>query len=321
MTLSDQAALTVALLVFLSIGLLSGSLILYLQRRSERQRVVEKIRKAAEGTTTADVPPPAATRQEPLLVFVGQLVERIGRRLMPGEETDLPLRRLRFLRAGLRSPNAPAVYWGVKCILAAFFPLCYFLVHFIALRGLSPTQSMFVGIVCALAGFYLPDSYIRIQTSRRRSKILAGLADAFDLLVVCIEAGMGLDAAMGRVAEEIRLGNQPLSEELNLYLLEVRAGKRRQDALRNLARRADVEDLQSFVSLMIQTERFGTSVAQALRVYSETLRTKRYQRAEELAAKLPVKMLLPLAFFILPSLMLTIVGPAFIRIFRMFIAR
>ncbi len=138
------------------------------------------------------------------------------------------------------------------------------------------------------------------------------------MLVVCVEAGMGLDAAISRVGEEMQLTHKILSDELNQVTLELRAGKHRQEALRNLAQRTDLEDLASLVSLLIQTDKFGTSISQSLRVYSDTMRTKRFQRAEEIAAKIGVKMSFPLILFIFPSLFVVIMGPAMIRVYRLF---
>jgi tight adherence protein C len=148
---------------------------------------------------------------------------------------------------------------------------------------------------------------------------MEGFPDALDLLVVCVEAGMGLDAAIKRVGEEMKLSNKILSDELNLLNLEFRAGKPRQSALRNLAIRTGLEEMSNFVTLLIQTDRFGTSVARALRVHSESMRTRRYQKAEETATKLPVKLVFPLILFILPTLFITILGPAAIKIIRVLI--
>jgi tight adherence protein C len=167
----------------------------------------------------------------------------------------------------------------------------------------------------AFFGYYLPDIWLRIRTARRRKKIFNGLPDTLDLLVVCVEAGMGLDAAISRVGEEIRFTDRELSDELRLLNLELRAGKTRLEALRNLARRVNLEDMNSLVTLLVQTEKFGTSIAQALRVYSDTFRTKRYQ---ELAAKLAVKLLFPLIFFIFPAIFVVILGPAVIQIIQTF---
>jgi len=160
-----------------------------------------------------------------------------------------------------------------------------------------------------------------MKIAKREEKILEGFPDALDLMVVCVEAGIGLDAAITRVGEEMKLSNKVLYEEFKLLSLELRAGKQRRDALRNLAMRTDMEDVSSLVTLLIQTDKFGTSIAQALRVHSDSMRTKRYQRAEELATKLPVKMVFPLIVFIFPSIFVTVLGPAIIQIFRILLPR
>lgn len=173
----------------------------------------------------------------------------------------------------------------------------------------------------ALMGFYLPDIWLRIKTMKRKAKIMEALPDALDLLVICVEAGLGLDAAINRVAQEIALRSDVLSDELKLMNLEMRAGKLRQDALRNLAKRTDLDAINSLVTLLIQTEKFGTSIAQALKVYSESFRLERYQKAEEVASKLPIKLLFPLIFFIFPSLFVVILGPAVIRFYEVILMK
>ena len=157
--------------------------------------------------------------------------------------------------------------------------------------------------------------------SERQRKILEGFPDVLDLMVVCVEAGMGLDAAIFRAGKEIELKNRVISEEFKLLSLELRAGKSRQDALRSLAMRVNLEDVNSLISLLIQTDKFGTSVAQALRVHSEAMRVKRFQMAEEIAAKLPVKLVFPLILFIFPSLFVVLLGPAMINIYRILLPR
>lgn len=191
-----------------------------------------------------------------------------------------------------------------------------FLVKLSFLRTLSSLTVMELSILLALIGFYLPNFWLRRKVDRRKEKILRGLPDALDLMVVCAEAGVGLDAAIQRVGEEMKLANRPLSEEFRLLNLELRAGKQRRDALKNLALRTDLDDVRSLVTLLVQTERFGTSIAQALRVHSDSMRTKRFQRVEEVAAKLPVKLLFPLIFFIFPSLFVVILGPAILKVYR-----
>ena len=172
------------------------------------------------------------------------------------------------------------------------------------------------GVLCALFGFYLPDIWLRQKTDKRKEKVLNALPDALDLLVVCVEAGMGLDSAIYRVAQETKLNHPELSDEFQLINLELRAGKQRKDALKNLALRTNLEEINSLVTLLIQTDQFGTSLADALRVYADSFRTQRYQRAEEKAAKLPVTLLFPLVVFIFPALFVVLLGPAAISIYN-----
>ena len=176
-----------------------------------------------------------------------------------------------------------------------------------------------LAVLIALVGFYLPDFWLMIKSDIRREKLLEGIPDGLDLLVVCVEAGMGLDGAIHRVAEETQLTHPILSDELKLMNLELRAGKSRQDALRNLALRTNIDAMNSLVTLLIQTDKFGTSVAKALRIFSDSFRTQRYQKAEEFAAKMPVKLIIPLVLFIFPSLFVVIVGPPAIQIYKYFI--
>jgi tight adherence protein C len=152
--------------------------------------------------------------------------------------------------------------------------------------------------------------------SRRSKSIFNAFPNSLDLMAVCVEAGMGLDSSLNRIAEEIEIDNKTLSDELKLLNLELRAGRSRKQALEDFAMRSDLEDVRSFTTLLIQADKFGTSIAESLRVYSDTFRTKRYQRAEEIAAKLPVKLIFPLVFFIFPSLFVVILGPAVIRIYQ-----
>ena len=162
----------------------------------------------------------------------------------------------------------------------------------------------------------LPEVFLQWRISKRQKKLRRALPDALDLLVICVEVGLGLDQALMRVSEELAIVHPELSNELELVNLEMRVGKTRIDALRELARRTGLEDIKTLVAMMIQTERFGTSIAQALRVHSDELRTKRRQRAEEMSAKTSVKMVGPLVFFIFPALMVVILGPAVITLVR-----
>jgi len=160
--------------------------------------------------------------------------------------------------------------------------------------------------------------YLRFRTNQRAKDMRDTLPDLIDLLVICTESGLGMDAAINRVSQEIARSSKILAEEFYLAALEIRAGAGRSTALKNLALRVDLEDLHSLVSMLVQADRFGTSLADSLRIQSEVMRTKRMQRAEEIAAKVPVKMLIPLIFFIFPSLLMVLIGPAVLQISAIF---
>jgi tight adherence protein C len=184
--------------------------------------------------------------------------------------------------------------------------------------GWGTSTLVFAGLAAAF-GYYLPDVWLGRAIERRRKQISDGLPDAIDLLIVCIESGSGIDQALSRVGEELEIAYPALSAELELISAETRAGKPRLDAFRNFADRTKVEDVRSLVNMLIQTDKFGTSIGQALRTHAEVSRTKRRQRAEEKAAKLGVKMLFPLVFCIFPAFYLVVIGPSMLRIFRDFV--
>jgi tight adherence protein C len=184
--------------------------------------------------------------------------------------------------------------------------------------GWATSTLVFAGLAAAL-GYYLPDVWLGRVIERRRKQISDGLPDAIDLLIVCIESGSGIDQALSRVGEELAIAYPALSAELELISAETRAGKPRLDAFRNFADRTKVEDVRSLVNMLIQTDKFGTSIGQALRTHADVSRTKRRQRAEEKAAKLGVKMLFPLVFCIFPAFYLVVIGPSMLRIFRQFV--
>ena len=228
--------------------------------------------------------------------------------------------KLRFLQAGITHPQIVQIFWGVKSIsaiilLAAFLGLKMYLD-----LVLSAPSTVALTLCMTLTGFYLPDFWLRIKRNKRVNEMERGFPDALDLLVVCVEAGMGLDGAINRVAKEISLSNRALSQEFHMVTMEIRAGKSRKQALLNLGIRTDIDDVKSFVGLIIQTLRFGTNVADTLRVYSDTFRTRRRQRAEEKAAKLPIKIIIPCALFIFPALFVVVLGPALIQIFEVLIS-
>jgi tight adherence protein C len=224
--------------------------------------------------------------------------------------------RLRMLRAGVRNPKAAQIYWGVKIWTPIIFVFVYIVLwtYLPRLKLLSAPVVCSMGIATGILGFYLPELWLTVKAHIRRNKIKKDLPDALDLLVVGVEAGLGLDSAFNKVAEEMKMTSPQLSAEFKLLNLELRAGKPRTDALRNLSTRTNIDSFTSLVTLLIQTEKFGTSIAKALRVFSKSFRTKRFQIAEEVAAKLPVKMLIPMVFCIFPTFLAIMVGPAAISI-------
>ena len=305
----------VSIAAFLAMVLLFAGLFQYFRQNAKSRELSEKVR--ACGDNRYALNKEKSSFKTPISNFLSLL----GKHLVPEDSADYTRTRSKFLMAGLRKANVVAIFWGIKLLLTFSFPICFFLAGITLLKPISANTNLFICLLLAFSGFYLPDVWLFMRTSRRKDKILKGLPDMLDLLVVCVETGMGLDAAINRVAEEIGLGNKILSDELKLLNLEIMAGKSREDALRSLATRTGLEDMNSLVTLLIQTDRFGTSVAQALRVYSDSVRTKRYQKAEEIAVKLPVKLMLPLILLIFPSLFVAILGPAVIRVFQIFVCR
>jgi len=225
--------------------------------------------------------------------------------------------RIRFMNAGYRFPSAPVVFFAAKTVLALVLPglLALYFGIFAGLES-KPIVVLSSLVIAAALGYFLPNAWLMWRVKKRQLEIFESFPDALDLMTVCVEAGLALDAALARVGVEMRLKSVTLAEELHLVSLEMRAGNSRERALRNLALRTGVTEIDSLVALLVQSDRFGTSVADSLRVHSDGLRSKRRLRAEEAAAKIPVKLLFPLLFCIFPALMLVLLGPSFISIFR-----
>jgi tight adherence protein C len=313
----DNQTQLISFAFFLALFLFSLGVSQLFRQRSERRDLIAKIRGGgiAAGPGFDDEVDEPEKKDSPLLGIFG----KIGRRASATKIENYSASRLKFLRAGIRHENALAVHWGVKIFLTVMFPAAFLLVRTMVLSTLSYQVSMAVTVLCALLGFYLPDIWLHHKAEDRRQKLLQSLPDALDLLVICVEAGMGMDGAINKVAQELGIGSPELSDEFRLMNLELRAGKQRTEALKNLALRTNIDEIKSLTTLLVQTDKFGTSMAESLRVYSESYRTQRYQRAEEMAAKLPVKMVVPLIFCIFPSLFLVILGPAAINIYRVLI--
>jgi tight adherence protein C len=224
--------------------------------------------------------------------------------------------RRQLITAGYRSGKAPVFFVGTKLFLAVVMTT---LIALIPVKHLGfPTFSnlVFYYVLAAACGYYAPILWLRRAIAQRKDALQRAIPDALDLMVVCVEAGLGLDQAIARVGEEVKRTHPALSDELNLLAMELRTGVSRQEALRNFAHRTDMAEARNLVALLVQTDRFGTSIGQALRVHADSMRSTRRLKAEELAAKLPVKLLFPLIFFIFPSMFIVLLGPASIQMVR-----
>jgi len=249
---------------------------------------------------------------------VSSVISILSKLSLPEEGWQSSGVRLRFLQAGIRNTNAPQYYFAVKTLLTLVFPVMLGTVLFITHPHIPFTRTLLLVLLTAAAGYYLPEMALRFMTGKRRERMRDSLPDMMDLMVVCTESGMGIDSAINRIAGEMARSSPDLAQEFYLSVLEMRAGATRIEALRNMALRAGLEELEDLVSMLVQADKFGTSLAESFRVQSDVMRSKRTQRAEELAAKIPVKLVLPLGLFIFPVLMLVLLGPAIIQLMEIF---
>ncbi len=311
------APFLIAVLVFSATMLFAVALLVHLGYVRGHQTLVEKIRKTGDEYLTEETAETHLFPSSPALKRKWlDVITRIGDVFKPKETESITQVQKLFLRAGYHDKNATVLFFGLKVVCAAALLVLVFALHMLSPGHVKVLNVSLFCIGFAMLGFYLPNLWLSYKIARRQEMLTVGLPDALDLLVVCAEAGMGLDGAMKRVGEEMRLNNKAISEEFRLLNLEMKAGKTRKDALKNLAMRTGLDEMSSLITLLIQTDRFGTSVAQALRVQSEAIRTRRTQSVEELAAKLPIKLLFPTIFCIFPSLFLVILGPALLQAFR-----
>ena len=255
---------------------------------------------------------PAATIQRESLLDerLSQAVQRV-RAFVPKSPKEMNRIERTLSMAGYHGPWPTTLFALAQIVLplTVFFGLLWFF----------GSSAMVFALIFAAIGYYVPTLWLGRAINRRRSEIQNGLPDAIDLMIVCIEAGSGIDQALNRVAEELAIAYPALARELELVSAETRAGKPRLEAFRNFADRTKVEDVRSLVAMLIQTDRFGTSIGQALRTHAETSRTKRRQRAEEKAAKLAVKLLFPLVFCLFPAFYVIVLGPSMLSLFRHFV--
>lgn len=248
----------------------------------------------------------------PSLAFY-DLIRRLGN-FVPQSPKDVTVMQRRLIRAGIRREGALKILYGAKAALGVAFPA---ITTALVIGSETDPSNKFVAILIAAAvGFFGPNEFVRRKATRRQKEIARGLPNTLDLMVVCVESGLGLDQAILQVSKELEHAHPEISEEFGMVNLELKAGKRRIEALRNLSERTGVEDLKKLVAVLIQADRFGTGVAQSLRAHADFMRIQARQIAEEKAAKLGVKLIFPIFFCILPSLFVVTVGPVAMKIVR-----
>jgi tight adherence protein C len=233
---------------------------------------------------------------------------------MPKEKWESSPIRERLVRAGYQYEMQALIFLSAKTFFTFLFPLFYLIYYFISDGHSGAFTILFLCISLAAIGYYAPDFWLRYRTKKRQRQIFDSFPNALDLMRVCISAGLGLDAAIDRVGKELKIESKALAEEFHTLNLELRTGATNENALKNLATRTGVEDIRALVGMLIQTEKFGTSVAEALRVHADGLRGKRTLRAQEAAAKIPVKLTIPMILCIFPALMVVVLGPAILSI-------
>ena len=305
--------LIVGLLTFVSIVLVSSAVFFFFSSRE----ALQIWRRRADGTN-------AITESEAgsegvideLKVQLHAVLEWFAQFNQPSNAEEVRATRRTLIHAGYRSRKASVYFIGSKLLLAILMACVMAMIPAKLLGFPTFSKLIFYCVLAAACGYYAPVLWLRRAIARRKDALQRAIPDSLDLMVVCVEAGLGLDQAIGRVGEEVIRTHPELSDELNVLSLELRTGVSRLDALRNLAQRMDIDEVRNLVALLVQTDRFGTSIGQALRVHAESMRTTRRLKAEELAAKLPVKLLLPLIFFIFPSMFIVIIGPAAIKMVR-----
>lgn len=306
-----QLALLAGLLVFLASALLIVGVGRWYAALSQKERLQQAVMSSAHAVSHE---PEREQRSPAAGPKLSAILDSLSRLAMPKDGWQTDEARLKFVQAGFRSDAVARKYYTIKSLLTVIFPallgvILYYGYHFENLLNLS-----FVVFSATAAGFYVPDLILRWLTNARIEEMRETLPDLIDLLVICTESGLALDQAINRVSHEIGRSSRMVAEEFHLVTLEIRAGADRPSALRNLALRVKLDDLSNFASMLIQADKFGTSIAEALRIQSEVMRVRRMQRAEELAAKIPTKILLPLVLCIFPVLMIVLLGPAVIQL-------
>lgn len=259
---------------------------------------------------------PVAAPADRWIKRIASVTRPIGKLSVPGEGFEKSSLKLRFMHAGIRGASAPTAFFGVKTILSVGLPMLLTLGLFLSGSAVRGNGLLALILVAAALGYYAPNLWLASRVKKRQREIFNNFPDALDLMTVCVEAGLGTEAALTRIADDLRFKSPALGDEMRIVNLELRAGADRENALRNLAIRTGVEEVEGFVTMITQAERFGTSIAASLRIHAEMLRVRRRQKAEEAAAKISLKLLFPLIFCIFPALLVVLMGPALIGVYR-----
>ena len=309
-----MSTLTVAILSFVivaGITLLAGMMLMRVWPALQRERF------ARAGAATSGGPASILRWSEEPGSGWERTIEKIGRAVGGSEDTAPTKYRKRLIWAGYHEPRAVLLFLGAKVALGAGLGCFYFLYSLGALKAVPFPRMLAVSLILGVIGFFLPDFWLHNRIKVRRREIIHSLPDVLDLLMVCVEAGMGFDSAVARVAEQPTKQDSPLYKELLRMHLEVRAGRPRQEALRVMAERSGVEDLRSIVSAFIQTEKLGTPLGKTLRVHADAARVQRRHRAEEQAHLAPLKMLFPTVFFLMPAFFLVTLAPSLLGLMKL----
>ena len=305
--------IAISTFVCISLGMLGVYWLLYRPQSAATERLRSLSSREVGVTQSAQT---IAMPEEGAGTEIAQRLAQPLNKLLPPSATEARKLQKQLMHAGFRSAEAPIVYRGIQLASMAGFPLMVAGVCAVLAKPLG--SALVFMIIAFVVGFALPRFFLSRITKNRQRELRWGLADALDLMVVSVEAGLGLNAAMMKVSSELRDVHPVVATEFELANLEIRVGRERDEALRNLAERTGVDDLRSLVAMLIQTDKFGTSIAKGLRVFSDSLRTKRRQRAEQEAQKAAVKLLFPLACFLFPTLFIAILGPAFLNLIDIF---
>ena len=287
------------------ICIMFGVMALYWLVYRPQSAATERLKRLGQGSATAATV--SVIEERPVTEIAERIAAPLHRLLPPSAAEAKKLQKL-LMHAGFRGHNAPVIYRAIQLSSLVLFPGAVAITFTFLAWPLKSALIWF--LVAFILGFFLPRFILDQMIKGRKQRVRWGLADALDLMVVSIEAGLGLNAAMLRVSDELKDVHRDISEEFELSNLEIKVGRDRDEALRNLAERTGVDDLRSLVAMLIQADKFGTSIARAVRVFSDSLRTKRRQRAEQAAQKAAVKLLFPLACFLFPTLFIAILGPA-----------